>query len=236
MEGRGEGQGGGIYEGGSDGWTGVWVGGVRGRNNGSCRRRECGRWEMGRHGGPKVSQDVHALQVQARCMLSLAGLGRPGAPGSDRGAARFARNSVVMAAVGPLILSSRRERGCWRSSGWSSGKESASRVPIRHVQPGSASSKRARLALPLAVPWTGGPSLLSRGLGDMRTLVGTPPTWPSPALPCLPACLLKKIATGCWLLEGRHAGCQSQQNVARMLLMVSLLSWTDITNTHTQAY
>lgn len=225
MEGRGGGQGGGIYEGGSDGWTGVWVGGGRGRKNGSCRRREMGDGKTRRpQGFPRRA----CLQVQARCMLTLAGLGRPGAPGSDRGAARFARNFVVMAAVGPLILSSRRKRGCWRSSGWSSGKESASRVPIRHVQPGSASSKRARLALPLAVPWTGGPFLLSRGLEDMRTLVGTPPTWPSPALPALLACWLKKIATGCWLLEGRQSVSQSQQNIARMLLMVSLLSWTDI--------
>lgn len=122
-----------------------------------------GRWEdTAAPRFPKTCMPASASPLHAHTRRPRAARG----PGSDRGAARFARNFVVMAAVGPLILSSRRERGCWRSSGWSSGKESASRVPIRHIQPGSASSKRARLALPLAVPWTGGPSLLSRGLED----------------------------------------------------------------------
>lgn len=85
-------------------------------------------------GRPKVSQGLHARShSQARAARG---------PGSDRGAARFARNFVVMAPVGPLILSSPRERGCWRSSGWSSGKESASRVPIRHVQQGLLGQNR----------------------------------------------------------------------------------------------
>lgn len=187
MEGRGGGQGGGIYEGGSDGWTGVWVGGGRGRKNGSCRRREMGDGKTRRpQGFPRPAWLHGCMPASARPLHALTR--RPRAargPGSDRGAARFARNFVVMAAVGPLILSSRRERGCWRSSGWSSGKESASRVPIRHVQPGSASSKRARLALPLAVPWTGGPSLLSRATRGQGHLVGTPPNL---ALTCLLAC------------------------------------------------
>ena len=65
VEGRGGGQGGGIYEGGSDGWTGVGgrvvggMGGGRGMQNGSCRRREM---------AVPGSQDPHAHS-----------LGRPGA-------------------------------------------------------------------------------------------------------------------------------------------------------------
>lgn len=183
MEGRGGGQGGGIYEGGSDGWTGVWVGGRRGRKNGSCRRREMGdgRWEdTAAPRFPKTCMPASARPLHALTRRPRAARG----PGSDRGAARFARNFVVMAAVGPLILSSRRERGCWRSSGWSSGKESASRVPIRHAGQGlRVQNGQGWLCLWLCRGPGAPPSYLEHS--RTRTLVGTPPNL---ALTCLLAC------------------------------------------------
>lgn len=79
-EGRGGGQGGGIYEGGSDGWTGVWVGGGRGRRTAAAG---AGRWPpQGSQGFPRPARS------QAKAARG---------PGSDRGAARFASNFVVMA-------------------------------------------------------------------------------------------------------------------------------------------
>lgn len=167
-------------------------------------------------GRPKVSQGLHARShSQARAARG---------PGSDRGAARFARNFVVMAPVGPLILSSPRERGCWRSSGWSSGKESASRVPIRHVQQGLLGQNRQGwLCL-----W------LCRGPGAPLSYLERTQWGPHRRALCCPLTLLAAacdwllLAAGCAILWYVHSslqvssGCQDCIDMANTVLMSCL--------------
>lgn len=155
----------------------VWVGGGRGRSTAAAG---AGRWPS--QGFPRPA-----------CSQARAARG----PGSDRGAARFARNFVVMAPVGPLILSRPRERGCWRSSGWSSGKESASRVPIRHVRQGLRAQNRQGWLCLWLCRGPGAPLLSREQWGPHQRGLRRPLT-----------CWLV-LATGCWLAGWLAGGCRA---------------------------